>query len=158
MTKLYFGKLYWKCKIIFPILHKEGGVYDLYCSQPPEGGQRAHSFTFQNVWGTRHKTLNMQFSGLHSYSVFFCSSLCFINTACTELDHPVFHISVLEWSMPWTSTDCILIGGSIYTKGCFHTSTFGAHPGSIDVRVQFVWMMWMLSFLHPNRLHPYNKY
>ncbi len=29
--------------------------------------------------------------------------------------------------------------------GCFHTSTFGAHPGSFDVRVRFVWMMWTLS-------------
>ncbi len=26
-----------------------------------------------------------------------------------------------------------------------HTSTFGAHPGSIDVRVRFIWMMWTLS-------------
>ncbi len=29
--------------------------------------------------------------------------------------------------------------------GCFHTSTFGAHSGSIDVTVRFVWMMWTLS-------------
>ncbi len=28
---------------------------------------------------------------------------------------------------------------------CFHICTFGAHPGSIDIRVQFVWMMWTLS-------------
>lgn len=28
--------------------------------------------------------------------------------------------------------------------GCFHTSTFGAHPGSIDVRVRFVWIIWTL--------------
>ncbi len=29
--------------------------------------------------------------------------------------------------------------------GCFHTSTFGAHPGSINVRVLFFRMMWTLS-------------
>ena len=29
--------------------------------------------------------------------------------------------------------------------GRFHTSTFGAHPGSNEVRVRFVWMMWTLS-------------
>ncbi len=34
---------------------------------------------------------------------------------------------------------------TIPKPGCFHTSTFGAHPGSIDVRVRFVWMMWTLS-------------
>ncbi len=34
---------------------------------------------------------------------------------------------------------------TLYNLGCFHTSTFGAHPGSIDVRVRFVWMMWTLS-------------
>ncbi len=28
---------------------------------------------------------------------------------------------------------------------CFHTSTFGAHPGSTDVRVRFICMMWTLS-------------
>ncbi len=32
-----------------------------------------------------------------------------------------------------------------YKSRCFHTSTFGAHLGSIDVRVRFVWMMWTLS-------------
>lgn len=26
----------------------------------------------------------------------------------------------------------------------FYTSTFGVHPGSIDVRVRFVWMIWTL--------------
>ncbi len=55
--KPYFGKLYWKCNSFFyfdssPIhLHGEGGVYDLYCSQPPGGDQRARSFTFQDMWG-----------------------------------------------------------------------------------------------------------
>ncbi len=55
--KPYFGKLYWKCNLFFyfdssPIrLHGEGGVYDLYCSQPPGGDQRARSFTFQDMWG-----------------------------------------------------------------------------------------------------------
>ncbi len=34
------------------VLHGEGGVYDLYCSQPLGGDQRARSFTFQDVWGT----------------------------------------------------------------------------------------------------------
>ncbi len=29
----------------------------------------------------------------------------------------------------------------LFYIGCFHTSTFGAHPGSIDGRVWFVWMM-----------------
>ncbi len=33
-------------------LHGEGGVYDLYCSQPPGGDQRARSFTFPDMWGT----------------------------------------------------------------------------------------------------------
>ncbi len=56
--KPYFGKLYWKCNLFFyfdwsPIrLHGEGGVYDLYCSQPPGGDQRARSFTFPDMWGT----------------------------------------------------------------------------------------------------------
>ncbi len=27
-------------------------VYDLYCSQPPGGDQRARSFTFQDEWDT----------------------------------------------------------------------------------------------------------
>ncbi len=34
---------------------------------------------------------------------------------------------------------------AINQSGCFHTSTFGAHPGSIDVRFWFIWMMWRLS-------------
>ncbi len=34
---------------------------------------------------------------------------------------------------------------TLYNLGCFHTSTFGAHPGSIDVRIGFVWMIWTLS-------------
>ncbi len=33
-------------------LHGEGGVYDLYCSQPPGGDQRARRFTFPDMWGT----------------------------------------------------------------------------------------------------------
>ncbi len=33
-------------------LHGEGGVYDLYCSQPPGGDQRARSFTFKDKWDT----------------------------------------------------------------------------------------------------------
>ncbi len=50
--------MYWKCNLYFyfdssPIcLHGEGGVYDLYCSQPPGGDQRARSFTFHEVWDT----------------------------------------------------------------------------------------------------------
>ncbi len=49
-------KLYWKCNNFFyfdwsPIpLHGEGGVYDLYCSQPPGGDKRACSFIFKNEW------------------------------------------------------------------------------------------------------------
>ncbi len=31
-------------------LHGEGGVYDLYSSQPPGGDQRARSFTFKDEW------------------------------------------------------------------------------------------------------------
>ncbi len=56
--KPYFGKLYWKCNLFFyfdwsPIrLHGEGGVYDLYCSQPPGGDQRARSFTLKDEWDT----------------------------------------------------------------------------------------------------------
>lgn len=30
---------------------------------------------------------------------------------------------------------------TVMSEGCFHTSTFIAYPGSIDVRVWFVWMM-----------------
>ncbi len=33
-------------------LHGEGGVYDLYCSQPPGGDQIACRFTFPDMWGT----------------------------------------------------------------------------------------------------------
>lgn len=36
--------------------HGEGGVYDLYCSQPPGGDQRAHRFTFFET----HPNINMQ--------------------------------------------------------------------------------------------------
>ncbi len=32
----------------------EGGVYDLYCSQPPGGDQRARSFTLKDEWDTQH--------------------------------------------------------------------------------------------------------
>lgn len=32
----------------------------------------------------------------------------------------------------------------LYPLGCFHTSTFVAHQGSIDFRVWFVWMTWTL--------------
>ncbi len=61
----YFGKLYWKCNFYFfdasPIrLHGEGGVYDLYCSQPPGGDQRARSFTFQDVRVTPDSAANMR--------------------------------------------------------------------------------------------------
>ncbi len=50
------GKLYWKCNSFLyfdwsPIpLHGEGGVYDLYCSQPPGGDKRACSLIFKNEW------------------------------------------------------------------------------------------------------------
>ncbi len=33
-------------------LHEEGEVYDLYCSQPTGGDQRARSFTFKDEWDT----------------------------------------------------------------------------------------------------------
>ncbi len=39
----------------------------------------------------------------------------------------------------------ILVNTVGYVLGCFHTSTFGAHPRSFDVIVRFVWMMWTLS-------------
>ncbi len=53
-----FEKLYWKCNSFFsfdssPIgLNGEGGVYNLYYSQPPGSDQRAHSFTFKDEWDT----------------------------------------------------------------------------------------------------------
>ncbi len=42
-------------------------------------------------------------------------------------------------------TNSIRAAESLPILGCFHTSTFGALPGSIDVRVRFVWMRWTLS-------------
>ncbi len=56
MIKTIFRKIVLEVELIFlfsPIrLHGEGGVYDLYCSQPPEGDQRASSFTFKDEWDT----------------------------------------------------------------------------------------------------------
>ncbi len=58
MTKSIFRKIVLEVWLIIyfdssPIhLHGEGGVYDLYCSQPPGGDQRARSFTFPDTWGT----------------------------------------------------------------------------------------------------------
>ncbi len=38
-------------------LHGEGGIYDLYYSQPPGGDQRARSFTLKDEWDTPGKSV-----------------------------------------------------------------------------------------------------
>ncbi len=55
MTKTIFRKIVLEVLLILfyfdwnPIrLHGQSGVYDLYCSQPPEGDKRARSFTFKD--------------------------------------------------------------------------------------------------------------
>ncbi len=71
--KPYFGKLYLKCNSFFyfdwsPIhLHGEGGVFDLYCSQPPGGDERARRFALKDEWDTPACTTQTvaRHTGLH---------------------------------------------------------------------------------------------
>ncbi len=52
---IYFFILTSPIYLLSPIrLPGEGRVYDLYCSQPPGGDQRARSFTLKDEWDTRY--------------------------------------------------------------------------------------------------------
>jgi len=57
-------------------LHGEGGVYDLCCSQPPGGDQRARSLTFPDMWCTPN--LNIQYIKIKNRPSTLYEKNCFI--------------------------------------------------------------------------------
>lgn len=44
-----------------------------------------------------------------------------------------------------------------HMHGGFHTTTFGAHPGSIDAKVWFFWMMWTVFRTQVHTHKPYQS-
>ncbi len=118
MTKTIFWKIVLEVYFFFdssPIrLHGEGGVYDLYCSQPPGGDQRARSFTFPDMWGTCSKALCLcskavvlkPVLGTPNHSI-FCMSL-------PHLTHQLISRVCKTWNgcgLWERHTKCVVAGG-----------------------------------------------
>ncbi len=102
LTKTIFRKIVLAVQFIFyfdssPIRsHGEGRVYDLYCSQPPGGDQRARSLTFQDVWGTPDLYISM--------GTTMSMMLLFTRSSSIRLGQPRHHFQKSQFWSVYTET------------------------------------------------------